>query len=106
MFENPYAALRTGTASTLAKAGVPAVEVSAASMYFWVQKAGPVFVAPQTAVGENGGMGCFWRNDGTVNTAEAALGALTVPAADSSQYAGHALLGTMAGNGPLFMLQG
>jgi len=107
VFENPYAALRTGTSAALAKAGVPAVEVSAASMYFWVQKAGPVFVAPQTsAVGAHGGMGCNWRHDGSVEAIEVGLGITTVPAADSTQYAGHTLLGSMSGNGPLFMLKG
>ena len=107
VFENPYAAVRTGTSAALAKAGVPAVEVSAASMYFWVQKAGPVFVAPQTsAVGAHGGMGCNWRHDGSVEAVEVGLGITTVPANDSTQYAGHTLLGSQAGNGPLFNLQG
>ena len=107
VFENPYAALRTGTSAALAKAGVPAVEVSAASMYFWVQKAGPVFVAPQTSdVGAHGGMGCYWRHDGSIEAIEIALGISTVPAADSTQYAGHTLEGSQAGNGPLFMLKG
>lgn len=107
VFENPYAALRTGTSAALAKAGVPAVEVSAASMYFWVQKAGPVWVAPQTSdVGAHGGMGCYWRHDGSIEAIEIALGISTVPAADSTQYAGHTLEGSQAGNGPLFMLKG
>ena len=107
VFENPYAALRTGTSAALAKAGVPAVEVSATLMYFWVQKAGPCFVAPQTSdVGAHGGMGCMWRYDGSVEAVEIALGITSVPAADSTQYAGHTLLGSMSGNGPLFMLKG
>lgn len=107
VFENPYAALRTSTSATLAVAGVPAVYVSAANMYFWVQKAGPVFVAPATsAVGGHGGMGCYWRHSGAVEAIEVALGITTVPAADSTQYAGHTLLGSQSGNGPLFMLKG
>ena len=107
VFENPYAALRTGTSAALAKAGVPAVEVAATLTYFWVQKAGPVFVAPQTSdVGAHGGMGCYWRHDGSVEAIEIALGITTVPAADSTQYAGHTLEGSQAGNGPLFMLKG
>ena len=107
VFENPYAALQTSASAALAVAGVPAVEVSAANMYFWVQKAGPVFVAPATsAVGGHGGMGCYWRHSGTVEAIEVALGISTVPAADSTQYAGHTLLGSMSGNGPLFMLKG
>jgi len=107
VFENPYAALRTGTLPALAKAGVPAVEVSTALMYFWVQKAGPVFVAPHASdVGGHGGMGCYWRHDGTVEGIEVALGITTVVANDSTQYAGHTLLGSHSGNGPLFMLKG
>ena len=107
VFENPYAALRTGTSAALAKAGVPAVEVSTALMYFWVQKDGPVFVAPQTSdVGGHGGMGCNWRHDGSIEAIEIALGIASVPAADSTQYAGYTLLGSQAGNGPLFMLKG
>lgn len=105
-FQNPYAALRKATEYSYAKAGVPATYVSSASMYFWVQKDGPCRVAPTTSnVGENGGLGCFWRHNGALEGAEVAL-AVTVPAADTSQYAGHVIEGSQAGNGPLFMLQG
>jgi hypothetical protein len=105
-FQNPYAALRKATEYSYAVAGVPATYVSAASKYFWVQKKGPCRVAPTTSnVGENGGLGCFWRHNGALEGAEVAL-AVTVPAADTSQYAGHTIEGSQAGNGPLFMLQG
>ena len=104
-WENPYALLALGSNAGLSKAGIPAVYVSAASMYFWVQTKGPVWVPPQTSnVGENGGRGCFWRHDATLEGAEIALGGLTVPAGDTSQYAGFVLGGAQADNGPLFML--
>ena len=106
VFQNPYMALRKSTEYSYAKAGVPASYVDAASKYFWVQKTGPCRVAPTTSnVGENGGLGCFWRHNGALEGAEIAL-AVTVPAADTSQYAGYCLTGSQAGNGPLFMLQG
>lgn len=101
VFANPYSALRTGTTDTLAKAGRPAVPVSAASTYFWVQDEGMGWAAPQANVGARGGIGCFWRHDGSLESANTAL-AVTVPAYDTSQYAGHTVAGTAAGNGPLF----
>ncbi len=105
IFENPYAALRTGTSSSLAKAGVPAVEVAAADTYFWVQKNGAVFAAPQSAVISNQ-IGCWWRADGSLQDGSTAYDANTGDANISTQYAGHTLLGNYAGYGPLFMLQG
>ena len=105
IYENPYSALQTAKTTTLPKAGVPAAKVSAASTFFWVQKNGPAWAAPQTKVGENGGLGCFWKHDGSLESADTAL-AVTTATYDTSQYAGHTLAGTAAGNGPLFMLQG
>jgi len=105
-YENPYASLANGTNAARSIAGMPATYVSAADMYFWVQVKGPCWVPPQTSnVGENGGRGCFWRHDGSLEGAEVALGALTVPAGDSSQYAGYCLAGEQANIGPLFNLQ-
>lgn len=104
IFANPYSALRTATSTTLAKAGVPAVTVAAASRYFFCQTKGMTWIAPQAVVGENGGIGCFWRHDGTLESADTAL-AVTTATNDTSQYAGHTIAGTAAGNGPLFMLK-
>jgi hypothetical protein len=106
VFDNPYAALQTSAVDTLPVAGVPAVEVSAANMYFWVQKAGPCWVAPQGTVIGNQGKGCFWRHDGSLQDFETVCAGLTVPAGDTSQYAGHLIEADYAGTGPLFMLQG
>lgn len=105
IFENPYAALRTGTSSSLAKAGVPAVEVAATLTYFWVQISGPCFIAPQGTVIDNQ-TGCYWRNDGSLQDAATAYDVNTGTGAIGSQYAGHRLLGDYAGYGPLFMLRG
>jgi hypothetical protein len=105
VFANPYSALQTATSTTLAKAGIPASKVSAASTYFWTQISGFNWAAPQTNVGTRGGMGCFWRHDGSLESANTAL-AVTTATYDLSQYAGHCVAGTAAGNGPLFKLQG
>jgi hypothetical protein len=108
IFANPFSALRTGTSDTLAKAGRPASPVAATLTYFWCQVGEfPSFCwnAPHEAnVGTRGGIGCFWRADGSIESATTALGA-TIPAADTSQYAGHTVAGSHAGNGPLFNLR-
>ena len=105
-YQNPWMNMtHTTGSSTLAKAGVPAVYVSASGYYFWVQTKGPIFVNPQSGVSSGKGMGCFWRNDGSIEDANAAL-AVTTATYGSSQYAGHIIEGSYDGNGPLFMLQG
>ena len=104
IFENPWAAIRTSSSSYLAVAGVPAVEVSAANTYFWVQVKGPCFVAPQSTVIQNQ-IGCFWRHDGSLQDGATAYDADTADAAITSQYAGHTMLGNYAGYGPMFNLQ-
>lgn len=104
-YENPYANLiNTGSGNpNLAKAGVPATYVSAADMYFWVQKSGPVFIAPQSDV-INNITGCYFRHDGSI---EADIDVEDrVAGENTTQYAGHRIIGNYAGNGPLFMLQG
>lgn len=107
VFENPYAALKTSASVLRTVAGVPAVEVSAANMYFWVQKAGPVWVAPKSTVVNNEGKGCFWRHDGALEGFDTVVNSNhAVPTDDTSQYAGHLIEGDYAGIGPLFMLQG
>ncbi len=104
-YENPYANLiNTGTGSaSRGKAGIAATYVSAASMYFWVQKRGPVFIAPQSDMITNS-VGGYFRHDGSVeadiDVEDRAVGS------NSTQYAGHRIIGDYDNNGPLFMLQG
>jgi len=105
-YQNPFASLRTGSDASLAKAGVPAVYVSAASMYFWVQTGGFSFVAPQSTVIGNEGVGCMYRHDGSLEAVQTVIaGGATTPAYDSTQYAGHRVIGSYSGNGPLFLLK-
>ena len=105
VYENPYASLVTGSNAAKGKAGIPAVYVGAASTYFWVQTKGPCFIAPQSTVIGNEGVGCMFRHDGTLEAVATVVDA-TIPDADGTQYAGYHMLGDYAGNGPLFMLNG
>ena len=105
VYENPYANVIEASNAALGKGGVPAVYVGAANTYFWVQVLGPRFVAPQSNMNDNGGVGAYFRHDGSLESVEVALGGLTVPANDTSQYAGFRIIGSQSGNGPLFMLK-
>jgi len=103
VYQNPWAGMEVASNSALPIAGVPTTTVSAAANYFWVQTKGICWVAPQSGVGDNGGMLTMWRHDGSIESAETALTA-TVPAADRTQIAGYCIQGSQAGNGPLLML--
>lgn len=104
VYQNPWAGMEVASNSALPVAGVPTTTVSAAANYFWVQTKGICWVAPQSGVGDNGGMLVMWRHDGSLESAETALGGLTVPSTDRSQIAGYCIQGSQAGNGPLLML--
>ena len=81
------------------------LKVTAANMYFFVQIRGMVWVAPQSNLGATRRAGGFWHDVGNVSDGQTALG-VTVPAAKTCQYAGYVVEGSIAGNGPLFNLQG
>ncbi len=106
VFENPYAAVSWATGDPFAKAGVPAAYVSATLTYVWIQTRGPVWCNPNSNMIAKEGMGAMWRTDGALNSVANAMGDATVPVGVTTQYAGHRILGSYAGNGPLFMLQG
>lgn len=104
-YQNPYAAITQNSSSTNPVAGVPAVKVSAASTYFWLQISGFIFVNPQAAVGtSNGGVGVCWRHDGSIEDIETSL-AVTVATYDTSQIAGHVVMGDATNNGPIILLK-
>ncbi len=105
LYENPWANVIEASNAALGKGGVPAVYVSAANKYFWVQTRGPCFVAPQSTMVNNEGVGAMFRHDGSLEAVATALGA-TVPDTDGTQYAGYRMIGSYSGNGPLFMLTG
>lgn len=109
VFQNPYAALQTGTMNYNPKAGVPAVKVTAANTYFWVQIKGLCFAAPQggkLGTTEGGYCGGMWSDYGNISDVSTSLNGATVPAGRGTQYAGFAVLGDADNIGPLFMLQG
>ena len=111
VFENPWMAISSGGAGgdgtggsvSKGKAGVAAVYISAADLYFWVQVTGPRFVNPQSGVVANM-TGVYWRSDGSlepeIDTASKDV------LYNTSQYAGHVLMGNYAGNGPIIKLTG
>lgn len=107
-YQNPYAALQTGTMNYNPKAGVPAAKVTAANVYFWVQINGPTWVAPQggkLGTTEGGYCGGLWSDVGNISDYNTSLG-VTVATGRGSQHAGYAILGDADNIGPLFMLQG
>ncbi len=104
VYENPYAALSSASANaSLGKAGVAATYIGAASTFFWVQVLGVGWLAPQSDV-TGRQVGAYYRHDGSLQGTDTALGA-TVAANNSSQYAGHRVIGSYSGNGPLFFLK-
>ena len=107
VYANPYGNLaHTTGAPSAGKIGPPAVYVSAASMYFWVQVKGPMHQNPQSTVIDNEGLGVNWRSDGSLDAVATALGGLTIPNDSTTQYAGYRMVGDYDNNGPLIMLQG
>lgn len=108
-FQNPYAALQTGTMNYNPKAGVPAVKITAANIYFWVQIDGFTWAAPQggkLGTTEGGYCGGMWSDVGNISDVSTSLNGATVPAGRGTQYAGFAVLGDADNIGPLFKLQG
>jgi len=104
-FQNPYASLLTAGTVNKAVAGCPATQVSDADTYFWVQVTGPCWVSPRGGVNDRD-QGCYWTHEGQIKDTEASLGAITLPVTNTSQYAGHTILGNEDTIGPLFMLKG
>jgi len=105
VYRNPYTGLDVASDAAIAKAGKPMARVPASEAYFWVQTAGVCWISPQSTVTGNEGTAAMWRHDGSLEAVATAIGG-TVPAGDSTQYAGYLLQGTQDGNGPLFMLAG
>ncbi len=110
VFENPYNHLvkqidgdGSGGDPDKGKGGVPAVYVSAAATYFWLQTKGPRFVQPASTV-VNNMTGVYYRHDGSIE-GDIAVGSKDNNA-QTSQYAGYRISGDYSGNGPLIMLQG
>ena len=103
-YRNPYGSIVESRLRDQVKAGLPMAYVSAAENYFWAQKSGICWPIPQGSLGNAGGYGSGWIHDyGNISDINTALG-VTVAAANSSQYAGKVIAGSIGGNGPLFDL--
>jgi len=107
VYRNPWSYLSQDSTSAdgQAYAGVPAVAVSAASMYFWCQTHGPIFINPQSSVSAaNASTMVCWRHDGSIDGIETAY-ATTIATYDTSQIAGSRIAGSASGNGPIIDLR-
>lgn len=107
-YKSPYDGLQTGTMNYNPKAGLPAVKITAADVFFWVQKNGPSWAAPQggkLGTTEGGYSGGLWSDVGNISDYNTSLG-VTVAVGRGSQHAGYAMAGDADNIGPLFMLQG
>lgn len=108
VYGNPYRYMgqTAGNPNGNGFGGPPAVAVSAASMYFWMQTKGPTFINPQsTLTASNEATAGVWRSDGSMEALATAYTGV-IPTDDTSQYAGYRMGGSYTGNGPLFYLQG
>lgn len=105
VYRNPYYSIDVASNAAKAKAGCPMAYVPASESYFWILKEGICWVAPHSTVNNNEGVGIAWRHDGSIEGLATALGG-TVPDADTTQVAGHVVVGSQSGNGPLIMLKG
>ena len=103
-YKNPYSSLYQSTGDNRAKAGLPAATVSAADMYFWVQKAGFSTLSPQIGV-DGRDIGCCWRYDGSLTNIGTGYDG-TIPGDNNTQYAGYCVGSNYNNKKPLFMLNG
>ena len=106
VYRNPYSAIVESLTREQVKAGLPMAYVPASESYFWILKEGICWPIPQGNLGNTGGKSSGWWHDcGNVSDVTTALG-VTIGAANSSQYAGYCVAGSISGNGPLFTLKG
>lgn len=98
LYPNPYDSMSQANASgAIPFAGMPPVTVSD-TYYFWTQTWGPVFIAPQSGVGAAYVMTGYFRHDGSIDV-RSNIGTYVL-----DQIAGHIIIGSASGDGPLFML--
>lgn len=100
VYRSPWSDVRLGSSIGYAKAGIAAVEVTAADVYFWVQTAGCCWIAPQSGLGAGDDRTGYWRHDGSLDVAG------NIGTNVSDQAAGFCVIGDGRGVGPLFALGG
>ncbi len=100
LYESPFADMRQGNSgNTKGFFGIPMALVTSGS-YGWVKTWGTTFISPQSTVGGQGLATGYFRHDGSIDV-RGNISAGTV----SDQIAGFRMIGSAAGDGPLFMLQ-
>jgi len=100
LYESPFADIRSGNSgNTKAFWGIPMALMTSGN-YGWIKTWGAIFIAPQSTVGGQGLAAGYFRHDGSIDV-RGNISAATV----SDQYAGFRMIGSAAGDGPLFMLQ-
>lgn len=66
-----YRDVRTAASDVKAVVGVPVADHAAGSVYLWLQTWGPIWIAPQGAVGNSANVGqCVFRHDGSLDIAD------------------------------------
>jgi hypothetical protein len=71
---------------------------AASGAYFWTKTWGPVFINPQSGIGAAYVRTAYFRHDGSIDV-RANIGTYV-----NDQIAGHILIGSASGDGPLLML--
>ncbi|MCK9598054.1 MAG: hypothetical protein M0R06_03370 [Sphaerochaeta sp.] len=98
VYASPFASVsQANTSGTLAFLGMPNVS-AASSAFLWIKTWGPIFIAPQSGVGAAYVKTGYFRHDGSIDV-RANIGDHV-----TDQIAGHCLVGSASGDGPLFML--
>lgn len=98
VYASPFASVsQANTSGTLAFLGMPNVS-AASSAFLWIKTWGPIFIAPQSTVGDAYVKKGYFRHDGSIDV----RGNIGSPVLD--QEAGYCLVGSASGDGPLFML--
>ena len=100
LYVSPFSDMRQGNSgNTRGFFGIPMALVTSGS-HGWVKTWGPTFISPQSTVGGQGLATGYFRHDGSIDV-RGNISAATV----SDQVAGFRMIGSAAGDGPLFMLQ-
>ncbi len=100
LYVSPFSDMRQGNSGgTKGFWGIPQALVTSGS-FGWVKTWGATFISPQSTVGGAGLAAGYFRHDGSIDV----RGNIS-PATVTDQYAGFRMIGSAAGDGPLFMLQ-
>ncbi len=98
LYASPYSSLsQANTSGTLSFLGMPTV-TAASGAYFWTKTWGPIFINPQSGIGAAYVRTAYFRHDGSIDVRD------NIGTNVTDQIAGHILVGSASGDGPLLML--